>query len=177
MNAWRRTSAQDPRRRLTRPHVRTVVVQYVRTFARPSSTPGAPQGSRARGPKSTSMSVDRARSTVIELDHVGNPSSIEFIEIHRARSTVIEVDSILDRPSSSSIMSEHLSSIEVIEVHRARSTVIEVDSNLDQAIRKLLHFVVLPNNSLRELNFREGVLPKHSPNTPSAPFPGERSMW
>ena len=61
VNACCGTSAQGLRRRLTRPHVRTVVVQSVRTLAAPCSTPGAPQGSRARGPKSTSMNVDRAR--------------------------------------------------------------------------------------------------------------------
>ena len=103
VNACCGPPAQGPPRPHPRPHVREVVVEHVRTLAAPSSTPATAQGSRARGRKSTSMNVDRARSTVIELDHVENPSSIEFIEIHRARSTVIEVDSNLARPSSTSI--------------------------------------------------------------------------
>ena len=76
VNACCGPSAQGPRRRHLPPHVRQVVVEHVRTLAAPSSTPATAQGSRARGRKSTSMNVDRARSTVIELDHVENPSSI-----------------------------------------------------------------------------------------------------
>ena len=61
VNSGRRTSAQGlPRRHLT-PHVREVVVGHVRTLTAPCSTPAVPQGSRARGRKSTSLNVDRAR--------------------------------------------------------------------------------------------------------------------